>query len=124
MPNTSIIEALMTGLAERTGLTTSPRPPQRYLWTDAFAVCNYLELFCQTGKIQYQQDALNLIHQVHNIRGSTARTIRGMARSAGWTSRKRTASDPGRLENRKRDERTRAGWKVWNGYEMFSISII
>ena len=32
---------LMMGFAERTGLTAA-RPHQRYLWTDAFAVCNFL----------------------------------------------------------------------------------
>lgn len=65
----SILEALMTGFAERTGLTTPPRPPRRYLWTDAFAVCNYLELFRQTGKAQYHHDALSLMHQVHTVLG-------------------------------------------------------
>lgn len=59
----------MTGFAERTGLTTPPRPPRRYLWTDAFAVCNYLELFRQTGRAQYQHDALSLMHQVHTVLG-------------------------------------------------------
>ncbi len=34
---------LMTRFAERTGLT-SDRQPKRYLWTDAFAVCNFLAL--------------------------------------------------------------------------------
>ena len=31
----------MTRFAERTGLTGA-RLPRRYLWTDAFAVCNFL----------------------------------------------------------------------------------
>lgn len=35
--------ALMMSFAERTGLT-SERPRQRYLWTDALAVCNFLGL--------------------------------------------------------------------------------
>lgn len=69
MQDTSIIEALMTGFAERTGLTTTAGPPRRYLWTDAFAVCNYLELFRQTGKVQYQQDAEHLVSQVHSVLG-------------------------------------------------------
>ena len=34
---------LMMRFAERTGLT-SDLPKQRYLWTDAFAVCNFLGL--------------------------------------------------------------------------------
>ena len=59
----------MTGFAERTGLIPPARPPRRYLWTDAFAVCNYLELFRQTGKEQYQQDAKRLVSQVHSVLG-------------------------------------------------------
>ena len=69
MKDTSIIEAIMTGFAERTGLTSPARPPRRYLWTDAFAVCNYLELFRQTGKEQYRQDAKRLVSQVHRVLG-------------------------------------------------------
>jgi hypothetical protein len=69
MKDTSTIEAIMTGFAERTGLTPPARPPRRYLWTDAFAVCNYLELFRQTGKEQYQQDAKRLVSQVHRVLG-------------------------------------------------------
>jgi len=34
---------LMLAFAERTGLT-SARPSERYLWTDAFAVCNFIAL--------------------------------------------------------------------------------
>jgi len=59
----------MTGFAERTGLILPARPPRRYLWTDAFAVCNYLELFRQTGKEHYQQDAKRLVSQVHRVLG-------------------------------------------------------
>ena len=59
----------MAGFAERTGLIPPARPPRRYLWTDAFAVCNYLELFRQTGEEQYQQDAKRLLSQVHSVLG-------------------------------------------------------
>jgi hypothetical protein len=69
MKNTSTIEASMTGFAERTGLTPSAGPPRRYLWTDAFAVCNYLELFRQTGKEQYKENAKQLVSQVHRVLG-------------------------------------------------------
>lgn len=55
----------MTGFAERTGLTPPARPSRRYLWTDAFAACNYLELFRQTGKEEYKEDAKRLVSQVH-----------------------------------------------------------
>jgi hypothetical protein len=38
----------MMRFAERTGLT-SANPSRRYLWTDAFAVCNFLGLNTATG---------------------------------------------------------------------------
>ena len=48
------------GFAERTGLTAA-RPPQRYLWTDAFAVCNFLGLAHATGEPRYTELALQLV---------------------------------------------------------------
>jgi hypothetical protein len=59
---------LMAGFAERTGLT-SDRPPRRYLWTDAFAVCNFLELARLTGEQRYTDLALRLVDQVHHVLG-------------------------------------------------------
>ena len=55
----------MTDFAYRTGLTANSKSLKRYLWTDAFAVCNFLELFSRTGQEQYKQDALALVDQVH-----------------------------------------------------------
>lgn len=43
--------------------------PKRYLWTDAFAVCNYLGLYRSIEDESYLEEALNLIHQVHNVLG-------------------------------------------------------
>jgi hypothetical protein len=54
----------MMGFAERTGLT-SDKPGRRYLWTDAFAVCNFLGLARATGKIAYEELALRLVDRVH-----------------------------------------------------------
>ena len=70
MPDQRIEEAaeLMMGFAERTGLT-SEQPPQRYLWTDAFAVCNFLGLARASGQERYLQLALQLIDQVHHTLG-------------------------------------------------------
>lgn len=51
----------MERFADRTGLT-SARPPRRYLWTDAFAVCNFLAL----DRVDL---ALALIDQVHHVLG-------------------------------------------------------
>ena len=67
--NLAKLQKLMTDFADRTGLTASSHAPKRYLWTDAFAVCNFLELFQQTGEKKYGQNACALIDQVHSILG-------------------------------------------------------
>ncbi len=59
---------LMRNYAQRTGLT-SGQPRKRYLWTDAFAVCNYLELARTTGDSAYKELTLKLINQVHHLLG-------------------------------------------------------
>ena len=59
---------LMMTFAERTGMT-SARPPQRYLWTDAFAVCNFLGLASLSGEARYHELALRLVNQVHHTLG-------------------------------------------------------
>jgi hypothetical protein len=58
----------MTSFAERTGLG-SDRPQQRYLWTDAFAVCNFLELARATGERRCEDLALRLVDRVHHTLG-------------------------------------------------------
>ncbi len=60
---------IMTDFAERTGLAGTTRPPQRYLWTDAYAVCNFLSLYRRTGDRSFEDLAIALIDQVHNILG-------------------------------------------------------
>ena len=60
---------IMTEFADLTGLSQDGKPPRRYLWTDAFAVCNFLELYRQTGDDKYKDLALLLVDQVHNILG-------------------------------------------------------
>jgi hypothetical protein len=64
-PRTAEAITLMLSFAERTGLDTD-RPPQRYLWTDAFAVCNFLGLARATGEQRYTNLALRLVDQVHH----------------------------------------------------------
>lgn len=59
----------MSGFAERTGLKEGCGPPRRYLWTDAFAVCNYLELYRESGEEQFLKDALRLVDQVQHVLG-------------------------------------------------------
>lgn len=59
---------LMDRFADLTGLTDKA-PPRRYLWTDAFAVCNFVGLFRETGNDRYFQLALTLVDQVHAVLG-------------------------------------------------------
>ena len=61
---------IMTDFALRTGLSPgSEASPRRYLWTDAFAVCNFLEIHRLTRDERYQHLALKLVDQVHNTLG-------------------------------------------------------
>lgn len=59
---------IMLRFAERTGLA-SDRPPRRYLWTDAFAACNFLGLAESTGEESHLELARKLIDQVHRTLG-------------------------------------------------------
>lgn len=72
----------MDAFAVSTGLTDSSREPRRYLWTDAFAVCNYLELYRQTEEQRYQQLALKLVDQVHQVLGKHRKD----SAKSGWLS--------------------------------------
>jgi hypothetical protein len=65
---TAFVRALMTEFAERTGLIGGSAPT-RYLWTDAFAVCNFLELERRTGSGTYAELAMCLVDQVHKVLG-------------------------------------------------------
>jgi hypothetical protein len=59
---------LLVRFANRTGLL-SERSPQRYLWTDAFAVCTLQGLDRVTGESRYGELALRLVDQVHHVLG-------------------------------------------------------
>lgn len=59
---------LMEAFAHRTGLS-SDAEPRRYLWTDAFAVCNFLELHRRTKDERFGALAMALIEQVHAVLG-------------------------------------------------------
>lgn len=43
----------------------------RYLWTDAYGVCNYLTLYKETGQNEFLNQAKILIVTVHNALGRT-----------------------------------------------------
>ncbi len=59
---------IMDEFARSTGLD-SDAPPRRYLWTDAFAVCNYLGLHRATGDQEHLDRAVALVDQVHRVLG-------------------------------------------------------
>jgi hypothetical protein len=63
------VREIMIEFAERTGLSPAGSSPERYLWTDAFAVCNFLGLYRQTSDEQYRHLAMLLVDQVHAILG-------------------------------------------------------
>jgi hypothetical protein len=73
---------LMSDFATRTGLSSTAEKPRRYLWTDAFAVCNFLELFERTGEQKYRRCATDLIAQVHRVLGR----YRDDDKRSGWIS--------------------------------------
>jgi hypothetical protein len=66
---TGQVRDIMIEFADQTGVSTTKIHPRRYLWTDAFAVCNFLSLYRQTGEEEYRRLALDLIEQVHHILG-------------------------------------------------------
>jgi hypothetical protein len=65
----SLVKDLMGEFADLTGLSSTKKNQERYLWTDAFAVCNFLELYRRTRNEEYKDLALKLIDQVHNVLG-------------------------------------------------------
>ncbi|RFF27259.1 hypothetical protein DZK25_08740 [Wenzhouxiangella sp. 15181] len=65
------VEGLMEDFANRTGLDGTS-VPKRYLWTDAFAVCNYLSLRSARGEQAFLDRARLLVDQVHEVLGAYA----------------------------------------------------
>lgn len=80
-PYTGQAEELMRGFAVRTGLE-GPGLARRYLWTDAFAVCNLLGLAETLGDPGLAVLARRLIDQVHGTLGRH----RGDDPRGGWIS--------------------------------------
>jgi hypothetical protein len=66
----NLVQEIMGEFAARTGLLPGNAvPAKRYLWTDAFAVCNYLALYRYSTDEAYLHMALGLVDQVHDILG-------------------------------------------------------
>ncbi len=59
----------MKEFARLTGLWPANSMPRRYLWTDAFAVCNFLGLYQQTREEEFKDLALQMVDQVHQVLG-------------------------------------------------------
>ncbi|SDY61418.1 hypothetical protein SAMN05444340_11240 [Citreimonas salinaria] len=65
---TSQAAELMSGFAERTGLRGGAET-RRYLWTDAFAVINALDLWLTTRDERWRDMATDLVAEVHGVLG-------------------------------------------------------
>ena len=76
----ALASALMDRFADRTGLNGGLQ--RRYLWTDAFALCNFLALRTATGDPRYDDLASRLISSVHGVLGKE----RSDSSKAGWLS--------------------------------------
>lgn len=79
--NIAVVDDVMMNFAYRTGVLGRSEP-KRYLWTDSFAVCNFLGLHSFTGENKYLDMALSLVRQVHNVLGRH----RGDDGRTGWIS--------------------------------------
>jgi len=64
-----MVHEIMIEFAKMTGLLPEDPLPKRYLWTDAYAVCNFLGLYRQANNEQFKHFAVLLIDQVHSTLG-------------------------------------------------------
>jgi len=76
------VREIMLGFARRTGLEPPASPSRRYLWTDAFAVCNFLGLFVEKNDDEALRLALQLVDETHAVLGRH----RPDATHRGWLS--------------------------------------
>ena len=95
-----VIREIMAEFASETGLSPASSAPRRYLWTDAFAVCNFLGLYQATGGKEFKDLALELVDQVHGTLGRH----RGDDSRTGWIS--------GLDEEQGRKHPTRGGLRI------------
>jgi hypothetical protein len=82
MTSVSLVKKIMSEFARLTGLLPANHMPRRYLWTDAFAVCNFLGLYQETGEKEFKDLALQLVDQVHHVLGRHRRDDH----RTGWIS--------------------------------------
>ena len=77
----NVARRMMERFAHLSGLT-SDRPQERYLWTDAFAVFNFVGLYARTRDEVFRRLAVLLVDEVH----STLGRHRGDDGRSGWIS--------------------------------------
>ncbi|MHA2250621.1 MAG: hypothetical protein ACXAD7_09665 [Candidatus Kariarchaeaceae archaeon] len=101
-------EELMLDYARRTGLIEEVASSyhNRYLWTDAFAVCNFLGLYRKTNDDAFKELALSLVDQVHQVLGK----YRDDDTRSGWLGSKEQPTSNGLrigkpLPERRNDEK-------------------
>lgn len=80
-------QTIMDKFEVETVLSSDPQSqklhdPKRYLWTDAFAVCNYLGLYRQSSKPSFLKQAVRLVEQVHHTLGKQCKD----SENDGWLS--------------------------------------
>lgn len=95
----AVAAELMTRFATRTGLD-SDAPPQRYLWTDAFAACCFQGLAEAGAGDRFHDLALRTVDQVHRELGQH----RGDDAREGWLQGPYGAASP--------EHPTRAGLRI------------
>ncbi len=82
MTRLATVQDLMRSFARATGLIDASAERRRYLWTDAFAVCNFLAWHAHTGESEPLDLALQLVDQVHTVLGRH----RPDSQRQGWLS--------------------------------------
>jgi hypothetical protein len=107
-----MVREIMLEFAKMTGLLPEGSLPKRYLWTDAYAVCNFLGLYRLTNSKQYRRFALLLIDQVHATLGRHRRDdprtgwISGLDEEEGRRHPTRGGLRIGKEMNERRPEET------------------
>lgn len=117
--STEYVKTVMTEFARHTGLEPISRNPIRYLWTDAFAVCNFLELYHRTEDRTDLDLALRLVDQVHHVLGrhreddSRKGWISGLAREEGENRPTEGGLRIGKILNERKADEPRDGDLEW-----------
>jgi len=64
-----VLQEIMLNFSRLTGLEGGMALQRRYLWTDAFALCNFIELYSRTGARAHLERCLALVEQLHHVLG-------------------------------------------------------